>query len=126
MERKTLLWLAVAWSILIGIACLLEGSSIPQVPMIAIPFKDKIAHFVFYFVFSFLWFFYLDRSKKGRSDIKNAILVFIVASLMGGTVEILQLKFTTSRSAEWTDMIANCSGSFISLVFCLSIKQFRK
>lgn len=125
MERNTLFWFALVWSCIIGIACLLDGSSIPQTSTLNIPHKDKIAHFTFYFVFSILWFFYLDKLKDKKSRIVKALYVFVIASIMGGVVEVLQLKFTTSRSAEWMDVVANSSGSLIGLLLCLLITQIK-
>ena len=94
--------------------------------MFIIPYKDKIAHFVFYFVFSSLWFFYLNKLKNGWGRFRKALIVFFIACFMGGLVEILQLEFTVTRSAEWADVLANCSGSLISLLLCLLITQIKK
>ncbi len=94
--------------------------------MFVIPNKDKIAHFVFYFVFSSLWFFYLIKLNDGKGRIKKALIVFMIACFMGGLVEVLQFLVTVSRSAEWTDVIANCSGSLIGLLLCLLITQIKK
>lgn len=126
MERNTLFWLAIFWSLFIGVACLIDGASIPKTPMFVIPNKDKIAHFVFYFIFSALWFFYLIKLNDGKGRIQKALTVFVIACFMGGLVEVLQFLLTVSRSAEWTDVIANCCGSLISLLLCLLITQIKK
>lgn len=125
MERNTLFWFALVWSCVIGVLCLLDGSSIPQTSTLSIPHKDKIAHFTFYFIFSVLWFFYWDKLKNKKSRVVKALYVFVIASIMGGIVELLQLKFTTSRSAEWMDVVANSTGSFIGLLICLLITQIK-
>lgn len=121
LERKTLLWLLLAlfWSVLIGIACLMDGNTIPKTTLLQLPNKDKIAHFVFYFVFSILWFRFFVDLKSSKNKIRLAILIFLVASVLGMTMEVMQYLFTTTRSAEWADVIANSSGSLAGLVTSL-------
>lgn len=121
LERRTLLWLllALVWSVLIGIACLMDGSTMPKTTLLQLPNKDKIAHFVFYFVFSMLWFRFFINLRSPKNKIRLAIFLFLVASVLGMTIEAMQYLFTTTRSAEWADVIANCSGSLTGLVLSL-------
>ena len=126
MERNILFWLALIWSLFIGVACLADASSIPKTSVFTLPYKDKIAHFVFYFIFSGLWFSYYAKRKKEINRLKIALIVFVVASLTGALVELMQYKFTVSRSAEWADVLANTSGSFTGLLLCLILFKIKK
>lgn len=96
----------------------MEGGSIPDVSRFAIPYKDKFAHFTFYLVFSILWFLYFKKNKDGFSNWNLAFYVFLVASVMGMAVEALQYFLTSSRAAEWSDVVANSTGSLFGLAFC--------
>ncbi|MTG96839.1 MULTISPECIES: VanZ family protein [Myroides] len=118
MGRKFFFWLGVIWTVLVLIACLSEGSSIPKVSVLDIPFKDKIAHFVFYLVFSVLWYNYFAKSWLKISRISLTFVIFTLVIVIGGTVELLQLYCTKSRSAEWADFFANCLGSITGLILC--------
>ncbi|WP_430614012.1 VanZ family protein [Flavobacterium sp. JP2137] len=115
MGRNIYFWIALVWTVLVGVACLMDASTIPSVSRWNIPGKDKIVHFTFYFVFSVLWSKYLLYRLEWKA-FQVYLLVFICASLFGGTIELLQLYCTTSRGAEWGDVAANCSGSFLGLL----------
>lgn len=114
----------MVWTILVGIACLVDASAIPSVSSIDIPNKDKIVHFTFYFVFSVLWSKYL-LSMQNWKPFKTYFLVFISASVFGIIIELLQGCCTETRAAELGDVAANCSGSFLGLL-CVSIFATKK
>ncbi|MCP1996974.1 VanZ family protein [Flavobacterium sp. HSC-61S13] len=124
MGRNIYFLIAIVWTILVGIACLIDASSIPTVSELNIPNKDKIVHFAFYFVFSILWSKYLLFDKKRKTS-KIYLMVFVSASLFGITIELLQYYCTVSRGAEWADVAANCSGSFLGLL-CVSVFTTKK
>lgn len=126
MERKLYLALALLWTAVVLAACLLSSEAIAKAPRFDIPYKDKVAHFTFYFVFSFVWFVYYVKSNPNYSRIKLSIRIFTIASLMGGVVELLQYYFTSSRSAEWADELANCLGSLFGVLLCLTLFRRKK
>ncbi|AJH13747.1 VanZ family protein [Myroides odoratimimus] len=126
MGRKTFFVLGILWTGLVLAGCLLDSDTIAKAPRFDIPYKDKVAHFTFYFVFSIIWFVYLVKSKPNRSRIWVSILIFTIASLMGATVELLQYYFTSSRSAEWADELANCLGSLFGVLLCLTLFRRKK
>lgn len=70
--------------------------------------NDKVVHFVFYFVFAFLWGNYLFSEKKTQN--KTLFSIVIVAVMLGGIMEISQELFTEHRMADWYDMLANTIG----------------
>lgn len=100
MERKLYFVIGTLWTVVVLAACLLSSETIAKAPRFDIPYKDKLAHFTFYFVFSIIWFKYYVKSNPNTSRIKLSIRIFTIASLMGGIVEVLQYYFTASRSAE--------------------------
>jgi len=80
---------------------------------IEIPHLDKIVHFVFYFVAALLGCFFMRELTKGRMNIKKAIAIIIVLVIVYGIViEVLQGAYTTQRSGEFYDVLANSLGAF--------------
>lgn len=94
----------------------MNGKAVGEVSFFDLPYKDKIAHFGFYFIFSIFWFIYLNKTKQSTSRFSMICIIFIIAVILGGIVELLQLYYTTTRSAEWADFFANCLGSGTALL----------
>ncbi|MHC5308751.1 VanZ family protein [Myroides sp. LJL116] len=124
--RNIILGIALCWTILIIILCLVEANNFASSSNLSIPFKDKIAHFIFYCTFSFLWLMYLIKSNKKASRISLTLLIFTIAAILGGGIELAQFYLTSSRSAEWADFFANCLGSLTGLLLCLTITRKNK
>lgn len=123
MERKFYLGFGILWTGFVLIACLADGNTVPKSSFFNIPNKDKIAHFIFYFVFSIVWLQYLIIEYKYTSKRLLAGIIFIVAALMGGVIELIQYYFTSTRSAEWADVLANCSGSLAGVLIGKAISK---
>ena len=100
---------------------MLNQSSIPK-PKLDVVGLDKWVHFAFYLVLSALiWY---ETAENNLSNFKYFIWVFLIPSLYGGLIELIQLTLTSSRSAEWGDWIADITGSMIVYV-CLIIYRYR-
>lgn len=102
------------WSIVVTLFSLVSiqnvGVSIP------IKGKDKIVHFIFYFIMMLLW----CLAQKKTTAIKN-ITILIVVVLYGGLIEILQ-SFTSFRTADFYDFIANTAGALLGFTICQRAK----
>lgn len=79
---------------------------------IPIPNKDKIVHFAFYFGFVFWW-------NKGLSikQSKSLAMLYGIAISYGILMELLQYGFTTNRSADLFDIIANTMGASVAYIW---------
>ena len=108
-------WGAVAWTVLVAVLCLLKSDTFQGAGFLDIPYKDKFVHFTFYFIFTLLWV----NGLKKRFDSKNKVvlIVFCVAVLYGVIIEICQGLFTSSRSADLFDIIANTAGALTAVLF---------
>lgn len=117
--KKTVLVLALSWTILIGILCLVTFSKLPS---ISISDADKYVHFTFHFIFIMLWGFY---TSINHNEIRiSKIIRFVIISICYGIViEILQETFTTTRHAELLDVLANSSGAVVALLVFVLIKR---
>lgn len=72
-----------------------------------------MVHFVFYFLFVILW---LKAIKQCNFPIKNSILILAFAILYGLLMEFCQKIFTTNRSADFLDALANTLGAITGYV----------
>lgn len=113
----------VVWGVFVTYACLVSASSVPKVAWLDIPNKDKIVHFIFYFVFTLL--LYKDYKVKAGSVKKAFIYAFATAVSYGVIIEICQKLFTDGRNADAMDVIANTSGSAFAILM-LWLRQKRK
>lgn len=104
---------AVLWTLVIFYLCLDDS---PNLPKFTFPYKDKVVHFIFYFVFVFFWI----KSLKIKSN-DYLVVVLFVALLQGIGIEFLQENFTIHRTFDWYDILANSIGAIVSLI---TIKKF--
>ena len=91
-----------------------------------IPYQDKILHFLFYGIFSFL----LLRAlviyfKKSKSAWLLALITFLIIFIFGLALEIIQAKFTTYRQGDIIDMLSNLGGCICAILLVLLIPFFR-
>lgn len=117
LELKNLfLCLAIGWTLLIAILCLVTFKDLPT---IGIAGADKDVHFLFHFGFTILWYLYVNSKKS-----KPSLLKIGLASLLYGiSLEIAQGVFTTTRSADAMDVLANATGAGIAIVAILMTRK---
>ncbi len=72
-----------------------------------LPGLDKIAHTVFYIVFSFLWCMTISRKKN------RMLMVIIFAISFGVAMEMGQYWMRSGRAFEVLDIIVNTAGAII-------------
>jgi VanZ family protein len=107
----------ILWSILIVFLCLLPIPEKTSSDFLDFKHKDKLAHFVFYFVASLIYF--LEKN--------NRLKIFPVLSyaiLLGGTIELIQYYFIETRNGDIWDMLANISGALSFIVFLKLFGRF--
>lgn len=110
LKKKTILYLAIGWSLLIIFLSLVSLSSIKD--PIKVPYKDKAVHFVFYFVFVLLWNLWNFKT----SALKYSWIILLIAILLGISIEYCQSLFTSDRKFEILDIVANTFGALIGYI----------
>lgn len=110
LKKKTILYLAIGWSLLIIFLSLVSLSSIKD--PIKVPYKDKAVHFVFYFVFVLLWKLWNFKT----SALKYSWIILLIAILLGISIEYCQSSFTSDRKFEILDIVANTFGALIGYI----------
>lgn len=88
-------------------------------------FTDKYVHLTFYFIFTVLWYLAL-RLKYTGSGVKLRFTVFLMAVVFGSLIELAQQFFTTDRSADVNDALANSTGGALAVLVLWLIAKFKK
>ena len=106
---------AFAYSALIIFLGLLESDSISRV---GLQLNDKIAHFISFLLFTFLW-----KNSFTHFFKKKALLyLFIFALIFSVFIEIGQKYLTLSRNAELLDIVFNLLGILLAYIY-FSLKE---
>lgn len=101
--------LALAWTLLIFILCLLPAQEIPNVN---VPMADKWVHFVMFGLFAFLWL-----CAYPSRNISFLLLIFAISVATGWFVEFLQGSFPSlGRNRDMMDVVADGIGGFLGVL----------
>jgi VanZ family protein len=77
-----------------------------------LPYMDKAVHFVFHLFAAILGCFFLGERSRGKLSLSlTIILVVIFLFSYGIIIEVIQYVFTSWRSGEITDVLANMLGA---------------
>ncbi len=106
-HKKLWLILALCWTLVIGVLCLV---SFNEFPTVGLQGADKYVHAMFHFGFTLLWFAFLRLSVS-----RPLLRAFLASVLYGGLIEILQSTLTTTRQADFADVLANTSGALLAV-----------
>ena len=119
---------AVVMTLIIPALSLLPARFFKQVaqPLPPIPCMDKIVHALMYAVLTAAYLHVLTRER--RSHLAVVLRVVVIAALYGIAMEICQKLFTTTRSMDPFDALANTVGALVSalLVCAWTCRQLRR
>ena len=118
LNHKTYFVIAILWTCFVTTLSLITISS-ENGKSIVFDFNDKYVHFAFYLVFVIVWFWSLIKTKFAKNA-KNIAL--ISAILYGIIMEICQGVFTTTRTPDVYDVVANTLGAFTGITIIKYIK----
>lgn len=108
-NKKIVMVLAWAWTILIFIGCSLPGKDLPAVKLF--DHFDKVVHLVFFSIFAFLWLHYFKKNQK------SLIIIIALGFIYGLAIEYYQMYFVPGRSWDIWDALADglgaCIGAFL-------------
>jgi VanZ family protein len=112
LNKKIFFLLAILWTLAVTFLSLATFEDVSS--NIKVPFKDKLVHFTFYMMFVILWSLFFKKRKYN-----NKILFAAIG--YGIAMEIFQKLFTTTRSADILDVIANSTGAIVGLLIITKI-----
>jgi VanZ family protein len=119
--KQILLLAALFWTGVILFFCLENAKNIPQID---IPYLDKVIHAFFHFVFTTLWFLYLKKKLNGLNNMRLLGFSFIGSFFLGIAIELMQQYFTTTRSADILDIMANLFGASLAVIVILLLNAY--
>ncbi|TDD96533.1 VanZ family protein [Flavobacterium cellulosilyticum] len=120
MLKNIFFYLAVFWTGFILFLCLIKSSDLPQVN---IENLDKVIHAFLHFVFTILWFLYFKKKWNHFSNFRLLIMSFVGSFVLGVAIELMQQYFTTTRTADVFDVLANLTGATLAIVSILILNK---
>lgn len=112
--------LSLLLTVIIWVLCFIN---VPETPLENITLMDKWTHIAMYLVLGIVIFWESNRKRKRAmppvQEMKKAKVVlwtFVLPTLMGGLIEILQANCTGGRrSGDWLDFAADSIGAALAL-----------
>jgi len=120
VHNKLALFGAVAWTLVIFFLCLIKSSDLPSVAIVNL---DKVVHAFLHLLFVILWFLYFKNQFISRFNTKALVYAFALSVFYGIAIEIMQQLFTTTRSADVLDVVANFVGAIIGVSVVMVAKK---
>ncbi|WP_284653676.1 VanZ family protein [Flavobacterium terrisoli] len=122
MLKKTILSLAIGWTFLILVVCLVNFNDLPTIKVSG---YDKYGHFTFHFLFILLWGYYAWL-KQNHIRFRKLIHILLISVCYGILIEFLQETCTKTRHADILDILANFTGAMTGFVVFVLIKKVKK
>jgi VanZ family protein len=119
--KNALLGLAIGWTLLIAVLCLISFGDLPSIPVKS---ADKYVHVTLHFVFTLLWGIYISL-KQNQIQPSKIVRIVAVSIGYGILIEILQETLTVTRHADVFDIMANFTGALAALFLLLLIRKQR-
>lgn len=113
MHKKIYFWIAFLWTLVVLFLCLTSSGNIPKISVLYI---DKLIHIFFHFVFTVLWVLFFKVQIESSKKWKSLFISFMLSFFFGITIELFQELFTTTRSADVFDVLANVTGSSLATI----------
>lgn len=123
MLKKIFLAAAIIWTGIILFFCLENAKNIPQIDIQNI---DKVIHAFFHFVFTTLWFLFLKKKLNSSNSFKPLALAFVFSFFLGIVIELMQQFFTTTRTADVFDVLANLSGATLAIIAIVLLNTYNR
>ncbi|HAN18976.1 MAG: hypothetical protein A2X13_11725 [Bacteroidetes bacterium GWC2_33_15] len=109
-------WKTIAITLVIFWGSISSGNELNKIPFLDIHNMDKLIHFLMYFTLIISLLNSIVKQYSVLSNYKKLFSLFLVVCF-GGLMEFSQFAITSDRSAEFCDIIANCIGAIVGLIF---------
>lgn len=101
---------AYLWAIIVTGLCGTNGQSLPHFDFSSIIRIDKIAHLLLFGTETYLIAIASKKNYNKRSNFKIIFAAFLIGTIFGIIIEILQATVFINRSFDYLDMMANTIG----------------
>lgn len=116
---------AYLWAILATFLCGTNGHNIPQFSFTDLFGIDKLAHMLLFGTETFLIAIATQKLDDYKSSFQIILPAFLIGTVFGIIIEILQATLFTNRSFDYLDMLANtigCALAWLILIWKLNKK----
>jgi len=120
LAPKTLLILALLYTLLVSIAFLVPGRAMPSTEL---PI-DKFVHVSIHAGLFFIWALYFFRKQHSTLVIKTLAFVAISCLLYGIIIEVTQEVFVARRHSDVLDLVANIVGVLLGATVFYKARYF--
>jgi VanZ family protein len=106
---------ALVWTVFILILC---NAKMPDTKNSGFFFQgfDKLVHLGFFYVLTILLFYGKIKNQHNYNFRSLTILkIVVITFILGGSIELIQWKIFTYRSAEWWDLGCDMIGVFMGV-----------
>ena len=101
---------------LISLASLMSFENIDPNEIPKIPHLDKVVHFMMYLTLTFTFMWENFSRHQYHVIMSRFILIVVVVTAIGITMELLQAGITVSRSGNVADAVANSIGLTVGMI----------
>jgi len=98
---------------------MVNSHSFDEVPIINIPYIDKIVHFGMYFG---LMSVMILENRKTLKNLNSLFLIALIPLCYGILIEFMQSTFTVTRTGNFYDALADFAGILVSLLLWVLFK----
>lgn len=113
-------WMSLVWLMLTTILLVMPGSALPKSNLFSsIPEFDKLVHIFLFAVLTALSLKALQPSK-----LFGLLLLILIVILYGVLIEYVQMYFTTTRSFDERDIVADAIGAILGWGLYRLINKF--
>lgn len=108
------------WMVIVFILLIIPGSDIPANDFFELIYFDKWVHVGLFGILTFFLGFPLIELRK------YFIYVALFSIFYGTLLEFVQKYFTTTRTFDITDILADAAGAFIAVMVLIKISMHKK
>lgn len=121
LGNRNILILAVIYSGVITFLFLAPSKNLPKVNMPG--GSDKYIHFLIHLVLCVVWQLYLWAKNHYRLSLKKSFWILFGTLCYGILIELLQGSFTSTRTADIYDVLANFGGAALGVLLFQRLKH---
>lgn len=120
LVHKTFFLFAFVYTTFITIGSLVNSGTLPKIDY---EVSDKTIHFLGYFFFYLIWFFYAFFKYKKTKYTFLVIVVGCFSFIYGIIIEMLQGVLTATRQSDIYDVLANGLGIVTALLLLMLLQN---
>lgn len=121
LDPKVSLFIALSYTVFLLVVSLMQTKDMPKPGFIH---ADKVFHCFAYFGLTLCWYMqYFSRKNINTLKKQPLIIICLLSAAFGIFIEVLQGVFTSYRSIDALDVLANTTGIMLAFFLILGLKK---